>query len=154
MGRDRAFVVAFAVVTAIVGGSGSRAEVGVFEPLQIKTATGTHNYEVEVMKTEAERAHGLMDRRSMPKDHGMLFDFDKDQPVYFWMKDTYLPLDMIFIDHAGRVVSIKRNAKPMDETVIPSNAPSTGVLELNGGGAAAIDLKVGDLVKHPIFGND
>lgn len=127
------------------------AAVGTFEPLEIDTASGAHRYEVEVMTTEAEREHGLMDRKSMPADHGMLFDFQRDRDVAFWMKDTYIPLDMIFIDHAGRVVAIKHDAKPMDETPIPSGAPTTGVLELNAGAADAIELKIGDRVKHKIF---
>lgn len=130
------------------------AGVGTFEPLEIDTASGAHFYKVEVMKTDAERERGLMDRKAMPANQGMLFDFVKDQPVAFWMKDTYLPLDMIFIDHAGRVVNIKHDAKPLDESIIPSGAPTTGVLELNAGGADAIALEIGDTVKHPIFHPD
>lgn len=95
-----------------------------------------------------------MDRRSMAKNHGMLFDFrPRDEPVVFWMKDTYLPLDMIFIGRDGRVASIARDAKPMDETLIPSGAPTIGVLEVNAGVAKAIDLKVGDKVRHAMFGD-
>ena len=95
-----------------------------------------------------------MDRKSMPRNHGMLFDFRPNPaPVVFWMKDTYLPLDMIFIGDDGRVVSIKHDAKPMDETMIPSNAPTLGVLEVDAGVADSIGLKVGDKVEHEMFGN-
>ena len=90
----------------------------------------------------------------MPRDHGMLFDFRPNPvPVVFWMKDTYLPLDMIFIGDDGRVVKIKHDAKPMDETMIPSNVPTLGVLEVDAGVADAIGLKVGDKVEHEMFGD-
>ena len=82
----------------------------------------------------------------------MLFDFrPHDEQVVFWMKDTYLPLDMIFIGHDGRVVSIKHDAKPMDETFIPSGQPTVGVLEINAGVANAIGVSIGDQVKHAMF---
>lgn len=119
--------------------------------LEIDTASGAHVFNVEVMRTDAEREHGLMERRSMPADHGMLFDFHVEQPVVFWMKDTLIPLDMIFVAHDGRVVAIKHDAVPMDETLIPSGAPTLGVIELNGGAAKAIDVKIGDRVKNPMF---
>ena len=122
-------------------------------PLRIQTATGPHDFSVEWEKTDAERERGLMDRRSMASGHGMLFDFrPRDEPVIFWMKDTYLPLDMIFIGKGGRVVAIKHDAKPMDETFIRSGASTVGVLEVNAGIAKAIDLKVGDKVEHEMFG--
>ena len=127
---------------------------GPVRPLVLETAGGPHRFMVEWQRTEAEREHGLMDRKSMPRDHGMLFDFRPHAvPVVFWMKDTYLPLDMIFIGDDGRVVSIKHDAKPMDETMIPSNAPTLGVLEVDAGVADAIGLKVGDKVEHEMFGD-
>lgn len=123
------------------------------EHIELDTASGAHTYSVEVMRTEAEREKGLMFRQSMPRDHGMLFDFVQDQPLMFWMKNTLIPLDMVFIGSDGRVVSIAHDAKPMDETVIASKQPAAGVLELNAGAAASIGLKVGDVVKSPIFHN-
>jgi uncharacterized protein len=121
------------------------------EPLQIVTATGTHDFQVEIAKDEASRARGLMDRRYMPADHGMLFEFDREEPEAFWMKDTYIPLDMIFISRSGMVTNIVANAEPLSERAIPSGPPCIGVLELNGGTAANIGLKVGDKVRHPFF---
>lgn len=144
--------VVLATAAFALAASVARAEGGV-EKLEIDTASGPHVYQVEMARTDAEREKGLMFRRSMAPDHGMLFDFPGNQPVAFWMKDTYIPLDMIFIGRDGHVVSVARDAKPMDETIIPSNAPTTGVLELNAGAAKAIDLEVGDEVKHPIFHN-
>jgi uncharacterized membrane protein (UPF0127 family) len=121
------------------------------ESLQITTASGTHAFQVEIAADTASRERGLMNRRFMPADHGMLFEFDRDAPVSFWMKNTYIPLDMIFISGAGVVMSVVANAEPLSERVIPSGAPCAAVLELNGGVAAAIELKVGDKVRHPFF---
>ena len=121
------------------------------EPLQIVTAAGTHDFQVEIARDDASRARGLMDRRFMPADHGMLFEFDREAPQAFWMKDTYVPLDMIFISRAGIVTKIVANAEPLSERAIPSGPPCMAVLELNGGAAANIGLKVGDKVRHPFF---
>ena len=121
------------------------------EALQIVTASGTHDFQVEIAKDDASRARGLMDRRFMPADHGMLFEFDREAPEAFWMKNTYIPLDMIFISRTGIVTNIAANAEPLSERAIPSGPPCMAVLELNGGAAANIGLKVGDKVLHPFF---
>lgn len=128
------------------------AQSAPLEKLTIDTATGAHGFKVEVMRTEPERERGLMYRKTMPRDHGMLFQYPSEQPVTFWMHNTYLPLDMIFIDKAGRVVSVARDAKPMDDTLIPSEGPALGVLEVDAGVAASIGLKPGDVVHHAMFG--
>jgi uncharacterized protein len=135
------------VVVAFAGAARSDG----LEALQIVTATGTHDFQVEIARDEASRARGLMDRRFMPADHGMLFEFDREAPEAFWMKDTYIPLDMIFISRAGVVTNIVANAEPLSEHAIPSGPPCMAVLELNGGAAATIGLKVGDKVRHPFF---
>jgi uncharacterized membrane protein (UPF0127 family) len=121
------------------------------EPLSIVTASGPHKFSVEVMRDDNQRARGLMYRRSMPKDRGMLFDFKREEPVSMWMKNTYLPLDMVFIDRSGRVVNVAENAEPLSERIIPSGAPVLAVLELNAGVAREIGLKVGDRLQHPLF---
>jgi uncharacterized membrane protein (UPF0127 family) len=110
-----------------------------------------HVLSVEVMRTEPEREHGLMDRRYLPADRGMLFEFDREQNIMMWMKDTYIPLDMIFISKAGVVTHIHENAEPLSEAIIPSHGPVFGVLEVNAGYARKIGLKPGDLVRHPMF---
>ena len=120
-------------------------------PLQIVTAGGTREFRVEIAADDASRERGLMNRRYMAADHGMLFEFDRDAPVAFWMKNTYIPLDMIFISRAGVVTNVVANAEPLSERVIPSGPPCAAVLELNGGTAAAIGLKVGDKVRHQFF---
>ena len=140
---------ALLVLVAIAAGAPSRGEG--LEALQIVTAAGTHDFQVEIARDEASRARGLMDRRFMPADHGMLFEFDLDAPTAFWMKDTYIPLDMIFISRAGVVTNIAANAEPLSERAIPSGPPCMAVLELNGGAAARIGLKIGDKVRHPFF---
>ena len=119
--------------------------------LEIDTASGPHKYNVEIADNEASREHGLMQRRQMEANHGMLFEFPERAPVTFWMKDTYLPLDMLFIDADGTVKRVVLRATPMSEDMIPSGAPVTGVLELNAGQADAIAVKVGDKVKFPFF---
>ena len=90
------------------------------EALTIDTASGAHRFRVEVMRTEPERERGLMYRKTMARDHGMLFEYQSEQPVTFWMHNTYLPLDLIFIGKDGRVVNVARDAKPMDDSLIPS----------------------------------
>jgi len=121
------------------------------EALQIVTASGTHDFQVEIARDEEHRALGLMNRRFMPANRGMLFEFDREAPEAFWMKNTYIPLDMIFISRAGVVTNIVEKAEPLSERVIPSGPPCMAVLELNGGAAASIGLKVGDTVRHPFF---
>ena len=121
------------------------------EALQIVTASGTHDFQVEIAKDEEHRALGLMNRRYMPADRGMLFEFDREAPVAFWMKNTYIPLDMIFISPAGKVTNVVANAEPLSERAIPSGPPCLAVLELNSGRAQAIGLKAGDTVRHPFF---
>jgi uncharacterized protein len=121
------------------------------ETLQIVTASGTHDFHVEIAKDDVSRAQGLMNRPFMPRDRGMLFEFAREEPVSFWMKNTYIPLDMIFISRSGVVTNIVEKAEPLSERVIPSGPPCLAVLELNGGVAASIGLKVGDVVRHPFF---
>jgi hypothetical protein len=110
-----------------------------------------HVLHVEVMRTEEERERGLMERRFLPVDRGMLFQFDHVQTVLMWMKNTYIPLDMIFLSRGGVVTHIAENAEPMSEAIISSNGPAFGVLEVNAGFARKIGLKDGDLVRHDMF---
>jgi uncharacterized membrane protein (UPF0127 family) len=121
------------------------------QSLTIETSTGRHVFQVEVASDDASRERGLMDRRYMAADHGMLFEFDRDAPVAFWMKNTYIPLDMIFIASSGVVTHVAADAEPLSERIIPSGGPCVAVLELNGGTAASIGLKVGDKIRHPFF---
>jgi uncharacterized protein len=119
--------------------------------LSIATASGTHDFNVDVMQSEADLEKGLMFRKSIPADYGMLFDFKHEQTVMMWMKNTFIPLDMLFMDKTGKVVGIIANAEPMSEKILTVGKPTDAVLELRGGTAARIDLKVGDQVRDPIF---
>jgi len=130
----------------------ARAPQAGLEKLEIVTSSGTHEFSVEVMRSEPQRERGLMFRRYLPQDRGMLFDFGGERPVMMWMKNTYLPLDMIFIARTGKVVGLAENTEPLSEKIIPSGAPAYGVLEVNAGTASRIGLKIGDRVRHPLFG--
>jgi uncharacterized membrane protein (UPF0127 family) len=147
--RVAAFVCCFfLVLTATLS---VRAQQGL-EKLDIVTSTGTHTFSVEVMRTEEQRETGLMFRRFLPADRGMLFDFEKPQPVIMWMKNTILSLDMVFIGSDGRVLNVAESTEPMSERLIPSHGPVLAVLEVNAGTAANIGLHPGDRVVHPMFG--
>ncbi|MDP2332775.1 MAG: DUF192 domain-containing protein [Reyranella sp.] len=121
--------------------------------LAIETGGRELKFEVDMATNDAERSHGLMFRKSLGPYEGMLFDFHQEQPVSFWMKNTLIPLDMIFIAADGTIRHIHSNAVPLSTDAIPSQFPVRGVLEINGGSAKLLGLKPGDKVKHPIFGN-
>jgi uncharacterized membrane protein (UPF0127 family) len=142
--------IAFAVLLLAVAGN-APAHAGELEPLQIVTASETHDFKVEVAADNGSRERGLMNRRYMAPDRGMLFEFPENAPVSFWMKNTYIPLDMIFISLKGVVTNVVAKAEPLSERVIPSGPPCVAVLEVNGGVAASIGLKIGDSVRHAFF---
>lgn len=121
------------------------------EPLEIVTAERTIPLTVEVADTEASRNQGLMFRKSIAPDRGMLFDFKSPRPAAFWMKNTLIPLDILFITADGHVLTIARNAVPLSETPIPSGGTILAVLEIGGGQAAKLGIYPGDRIKHRIF---
>jgi uncharacterized protein len=123
-------------------------------PLEIRAADRTHQFSVEIADSYESRQTGLMYRRSMPSDSGMLFVFDEEHQVVMWMKNTYLSLDMLFIDHQGVIRSIATDTVPMTSTRIRSGAQVSAVLEVNAGVAAALGLKPGHRILHPIFGQN
>lgn len=121
------------------------------ETLEIASKSGVHAFSVEMATTDAERSQGLMYRKELPEGSGMLFDFQRDQEVSFWMKNTYIPLDMIFIRSDGRIMRIAENTEPLSEKLVPSNAPVQAVLEVIGGTARKLGIAPGDRVAHRIF---
>lgn len=121
------------------------------EKLTIATAGGEKLFQVEVMRTMDERARGLMFRRYLPADRGMLFDFAVEAQVAMWMKDTFIPLDMLFIRKDGTISQIADNTEPHSTRTIASTEAVYSVLEINGGMAAKLGIKVGDKVIHPLF---
>lgn len=124
------------------------------EALTVVTSTGEHRFMVEIADDDAERQRGLMERPPLADDRGMLFQFPDVAERGFWMRNTPSPLDIIYIDPRGRIVSIARNATPNSDAVIPSNGPASGVLEIRGGRAAEIGAQPGDLVRHPFFATE
>jgi uncharacterized protein len=121
------------------------------EPLTIVSGSARHAFQVEVMREEADRAQGLMYRRSLAPDRGMLFDFGRVEPVSMWMKNTYLSLDMLFIRPDGTIARIAADTEPLSTRTISSGEPVNGVLELPAGTAARLGIKAGDRVEHPMF---
>jgi uncharacterized membrane protein (UPF0127 family) len=119
--------------------------------LELVTSTGRHKLRVELAMTPEQMAQGLMFRRSLDADAGMLFDYRSTQPVSFWMRNTFIPLDMIFIAEDGRVAGVHERAVPLSEQPILSPVPVRAVLEVNGGIAAKLGVKPGDRVIHPAF---
>ena len=117
-------------------------------PLTVETATGTHGFTIEVADTPAARSAGLMFRTDMDDDHGMLFVFERTQRLSFWMKDTPMPLDLVFIGEDGRVVAI-RWGEPFSLASIAPLTPSRFVLELKAGTAQKAGIREGDRVRHP-----
>jgi uncharacterized protein len=121
--------------------------------LTIISKTGPHRFTVEVAQTPAQMEQGLMFRRTLADDAGMLFDFKQPTMATMWMRNTLIPLDMLFVDAQGRVVNIHERAVPESDNVIAAAAPVRYVIELNGGTAARLGLAPGDKVESPIFGN-
>jgi uncharacterized membrane protein (UPF0127 family) len=116
--------------------------------LTISTAKGAkHRFTVEVARTPEQQQHGLMDRQSMPADHGMIFPYEPAQAVAFWMKDTLIPLDIIFIAPGGRILRIEENVVPLSLDPVGSGEAIEAVLELNGGRAAELGIVAGDKVE-------
>ncbi len=117
--------------------------------LVLHTAKGDFPFTVEIADTNESRAQGLMFRTTLAPDAGMLFDYHSEQLASFWMQNTLIPLDMIFIGADGVVKTIHVNARPLDTTTIPSGVPVRFVLEIPGGRSEEIGLKIGDRMEHP-----
>jgi len=122
------------------------------DTIEIVSASGVHAFTVELAVNDAERERGLMFRKELPEGQGMLFDFQRDQPVAFWMHNTYISLDMLFIRGDGRIVRIEESAKPESDRLIPSGAPVRAVLEVIAGTTRQLGIKPGDRVVGSIFG--
>ena len=138
----------FLAFLALSAGLSQAADKSVVE---IASKTGVHSFSVEVVDNDADRAKGLMHRRSLPEGTGMLFDFHREQDVSFWMQNTYIPLDMIFIRADGRIHRIAENTVPLSLEQVPSRGPVRGVLEVIAGTSRKLGIAPGDRVAHPIF---
>jgi len=121
------------------------------QTVEIASKNGVHAFSVEMAENDADRSKGLMYRKELPEGKGMLFDFKRDQEVSFWMQNTYIPLDMLFIRGDGRILSIAANTEPLSTRLIPSGGKVRAVLEVIGGTARKFGIAPGDRVAHPIF---
>jgi uncharacterized protein len=141
-------VIALLALCALAGAGAQAASI---QPLEIVTKSGVHVFSVEMATTEEERTTGLMYRRELPDGKGMLFDFSPEQQISMWMKNTYIPLDMIFIRADGRILRIAENTEPHSLKIISSGGLAKGVLEVIAGTAQKYGIAPGDRVAHPLF---
>ena len=149
--RPRLWIALAAVVAlcAFLGLGAARAAT--FQTLEIATKSGVQVFSVEIATTEEEKTTGLMYRKQLADGKGMLFDFSPEQEVSMWMKNTYIPLDMIFIRADGRILRIAENTEPLSTKIIPSRGLAKAVLEVIGGTAQKYGIAPGDRVAHPLF---
>jgi len=140
---------ASAVLVALCAAPAARAAS--FQPLEIATKSGVQVFSVEMATTEEEKTQGLMYRKELPDGKGMLFDFSPEQQISMWMKNTYIPLDMIFIRADGRILRIAENTEPLSTKIISSGGLAKGVLEVIAGTAQKYGIQPGDRVAHPLF---
>ena len=141
-------ILAFVALPLLAAVRAPAAEQGT---LEIVTRSGVRPFSVDLAVTDDERAKGLMFRKDIPEGYGMLFDFKQDQMVTMWMKNTYVSLDMIFIQHNGRIARIAESTKVLSEDIIPSGQPVRAVLEVAAGTAKKYGIAPGDKVGYPIF---
>jgi uncharacterized membrane protein (UPF0127 family) len=146
--RSRIAVAAVAVIFAFMSAGAQSASV---QPLEIVTKTGVQVFSVEMATTEQEKETGLMYRKELADGKGMLFDFSPEQQVSMWMKNTFIPLDMIFIRADGRILRIAENTEPQSTKIISSGGLAKGVLEVIAGTAKKYGIQPGDRVAHPLF---
>jgi uncharacterized protein len=146
-------VLALAVIL-VLAGPGARAQLQHFDraDLTIDTAKGAQRFTIELALSPEQQEQGLMFRSEMAPDAGMLFVFPQPQQAVFWMKNTLIPLDMLFIAADGRIADLHERAVPLSEANIVSQVPVRAVLELNGGTVQRLGLKVGDQVHYATFG--
>jgi len=122
------------------------AQTDQLQKIEIASKSGSHSFLVELAVNDQQRARGLMYRKELPQGRGMLFDFQREQEVGFWMKNTYIPLDMIFIRADGTIHRIAANTEPLSERSVMAGAPVRYVLEVIGGTAAKLGIEPGDKV--------
>ncbi|WP_456624156.1 MULTISPECIES: DUF192 domain-containing protein [unclassified Bradyrhizobium] len=144
-----------AAILVVAGFAAASAPVGAasFQPLEIVTKGGVQVFSVEMATTEQEKQTGLMYRKELADGKGMLFDFSPEQEVSMWMKNTYVPLDMIFIRADGRILRIAENTEPLSTKIISSQGLAKAVLEVPAGTAQKYGIRPGDRVGHPLFGS-
>lgn len=153
MQRYALTLILFAFLALLPAGLRAEEALTKIEPLTIATDGDATMFTVEIADTDASRARGLMFRQRLPEDRGMLFEFEQPRPVSMWMKNTYMPLDMLFIRNDGTIAYIAENTKPRSLDSIGISEPVKAVLELAGGTARKKNIRAGDIVYHRIFDN-
>ena len=148
----RGWLVAVLVIAGFAA-AGAPARAAEFQPLEIVTRNGVQVFSVEMATTDQEKQTGLMYRKELADGKGMLFDFNPEQEVSMWMKNTYVSLDMIFIRSDGRILRIAENTEPLSTKIISSKGPARAVLEVVAGTAQKYGIRPGDRVGHPLFGS-
>lgn len=146
----RALRITALLLFGLLVAAGPARSAGV-QNLEIAGKTGVHVFSVEVVDNDADRAKGLMFRKELPEGKGMLFDFHNDQNVSFWMENTYIPLDMLFIRGDGHILNIVENTEPLSTRIIPSGGPVRLVLEVIAGTARKLGIAPGDKVASPLL---
>lgn len=144
MGSLCARLIALTVICGGAAHAGCAPDV-----LEVRGPAGTQRFSIEVADDEAERNQGLMFREKMPLSAGMLFVYEQPKHAYFWMKNTLIPLDMIFADATGRVMQVHPDAVPLDETAIDGGEGVALVLEINAGLAKRMGIAAGAELRHP-----
>ena len=150
MGSRRARRGLIALLFAVYG-TGAAAAACSDTSVELRSADALARFNVEIADTDAERALGLMNREKLAASAGMLFVYDTPRHASFWMKDTLIPLDMIFADSAGRVTRVHSGAKPLDKTAINGGEDVRFVLEINGGLAKRLGIEAGSVMRNPII---
>ncbi|MGB8275043.1 MAG: DUF192 domain-containing protein [Alphaproteobacteria bacterium] len=142
-----------AVLVAAAASAGAGDVTFATESLVLETETGAHPLTVEIAETAPQLERGLMFRRALADESGMLFLYERDDFIMMWMKNTYLSLDMLFIDRHGRVVRVAERTTPLSRDLIPSLVPIRAVLEVKAGTAKRLGVKAGSIVRYRAFGN-
>ena len=143
-----------ACAMAVLAGGGAAAAECRPDTVQLRGDWGTARFSVDVADTPEARAEGLMHVESMPRSAGMLFVYPAPRRARFWMKNTLIPLDILFADPTGTVRRIKHEAEPMSERLIPGGDGIQYVLEINGGMADALGIAAGAELRHPAIPAD
>jgi hypothetical protein len=134
-----------------VGAAAETIEAFPITKVIVETSRGQTVFTAELADTDQRRIQGLQGRRTLAADAGMLFHFGHRRPVSMWMKNTYIPLDMIFADSDGTIIGIARDTVPLSLELISSPGPAAAVLEVNAGTAERLQLRPGDRLRHPLF---
>jgi uncharacterized protein len=150
---SRRAVLVGAAVLAFTGGAHAQLVTFTRSKLVISTAKGQFPFDIELALTPPQMGQGLMYRRTLAADAGMLFDYGDPQPIAMWMKNTFIPLDMIFVGKDGKVVDLHERAVPMSLDTIESKVPAKAVIEVNAGTIARLAVQLGDTVHYTSFGN-